>query len=95
MLSVDRINSIKQILQKNNSVTVADLAEKFYVSSETIRRDLQKICDEDPMTIKVHGGAYRILPDADPPYAFREGSRIEEKSVSPCAPLKRSTTGTT
>lgn len=79
MLSVDRINSIKQILQKSNSVTVADLAEKFYVSSETIRRDLQKICDEDPMIIKVHGGAYRILPDADPPYAFREGSRIEEK----------------
>ena len=79
MLSVDRINAIKQILQTNNSVAVADLAEKFFVSSETIRRDLQKICDEDPMTIKVHGGAYRILPDADPPYSFRAGSRIEEK----------------
>lgn len=79
MLSVNRVNAIKQILQKSYSVTVADLAEKFYVSSETIRRDLQKICDEDPMIIKVHGGAYRILPDADPPYSFRAGSRIEEK----------------
>lgn len=40
MLSVDRENSIKQILYKQNSVTVSELSCMFGVSGETIRRDL-------------------------------------------------------
>ena len=79
MLSVDRANNIKQILSKQNSVTVSELSLMFGVSGETIRRDLQKLSSEDPMIVRVHGGAYRLTPDGDPPYNFRQSSRIEEK----------------
>lgn len=79
MLSVDRVNSIKQILSKHNSVTVSELSIMFDVSGETIRRDLQKISSEDPMIVRVHGGAYRVTPDGDPPYDFRQSSMIDEK----------------
>ena len=60
MLSVDRLNSIKQILAKEHSVTVAELSKAFNVSSETIRRDLDKLSAEDSMILRVHGGAYRV-----------------------------------
>ena len=56
MLSVDRANNIKQILSKQNSVTVSELSLMFGVSGETIRRDLQKLSSEDPMIVRVHGG---------------------------------------
>ena len=79
MLSVDRANSIRQILSKRNSVTVSELSNMFDVSGETIRRDLQKISAEDPTVVRVHGGAYRVTPDGDPPYDFRQSSRVEEK----------------
>ena len=79
MLSVDRANNIKQILSKQNSVTVSELSLMFGVSGETIRRDLQKLSSEDPMIVRDHGGAYRLAPDGDPPYNFRQSSRIEEK----------------
>lgn len=79
MLSVDRANGIKQILSRQNSVTVSELSLMFGVSGETIRRDLQKISAEDPMIIRVHGGAYRLTPDGDPPYDFRQSSMVEEK----------------
>lgn len=79
MLSVNRMNSIMQMLNKNNSVSVAELSASFGVSSETIRRDLDKLTSENPMIVRVHGGAYRITPDEDPPYGFRETSRVVEK----------------
>lgn len=79
MLSVDRTNSIKQLLSKQNSVTVSELSLMFDVSGETIRRDLQKLSSEDPLIVRVHGGAYRVTPDGDPPYNFRRNSKIDEK----------------
>lgn len=79
MLSVDRANSIKQILYRQNSVTVSELSIMFDVSGETIRRDLQKLSTEDTSIIRVHGGACRIAPDYDPPYDFRQATRIDVK----------------
>lgn len=79
MLSVDRENSIKQLLCKQNSVTVSELSSMFGVSGETIRRDLQKISAEDPMIVRVHGGAYRVTPDGEAPYDFRQSSMLDEK----------------
>ena len=80
MLSVDRQNDIVQRLFKDKSVSVASLSSEYRVSAETIRRDLDKLCSKDPMIIRVHGGAYRVTPDGDPPYSFRESSRVEEKT---------------
>ncbi len=80
MLSVDRQNDILRRLSKDKSISVATLSSDYDVSAETIRRDLDKLCAQDPMIIRVHGGAYRVTPDGDPPYTFREGSRVEEKT---------------
>ena len=79
MLSVDRLNSIKQILMRENSVSVGELSKIFGVSGETVRRDLGRISQEDPMVIRVHGGAYRVTADNDPPYDFRQTSKVDEK----------------
>lgn len=64
MLSVDRENSIKQILYKQNSVTVSELSCMFGVSGETIRRDLQRISAEDPMIVRVLAAPTAQLPTA-------------------------------
>lgn len=93
MLSVDRTNSIRQLLIKNNSVSVAELSKMFGVSGETIRRDINKIVNEDPMVLRVHGGACRIAPDSDLPYSFRESSKIEEKKRIAAACLEEISNG--
>ena len=40
MLAVERRNRILEILQEEKKVVVSELAAKFDVSEETIRRDL-------------------------------------------------------
>lgn len=79
MLSVDRIKGIEQLLEKNNSVSVNELSRAFGVSGETIRRDLYNISKKDPAIVRVYGGAYRVTPDSDPPYSFRNSSKVDEK----------------
>ncbi|HEM7577553.1 TPA: DeoR/GlpR transcriptional regulator, partial [Serratia marcescens] len=54
--SVERRNEILALIQANGRVYVNELADKFQVSQETIRRDLNKL--EDYRLIKkIHGGA--------------------------------------
>ena len=40
MLAVERRNRIEQIINKNKSVLVVELAKQFEVTTETIRGDL-------------------------------------------------------
>ena len=47
---------IKEIIKKDESVSVADLSKSFKVSELTIRRDLKKLEDTGFLE-KVHGGA--------------------------------------
>ena len=56
MLSVDRANSIKQILSKQNSVTVSELSLMFDVSGETIRRDFEAL-EKEGFLLRSYGGA--------------------------------------
>ena len=79
MLSVERINTIKQLLIKYESVSIPELSKQFCVSGETIRRDIDKICAEDSRVIKVYGGAYRAKSNQDPPYMIRKASMVDEK----------------
>lgn len=79
MLYIDRINSIEQLLIKNNSVSVNELSHMFGVSGQTIRRDLRAISQKNPTIICIYGGAYRLVPDGEPPYNLRQGSKVEEK----------------
>lgn len=52
----ERQMNIAEIIQKDGSVRVSDLSNKFEVSDETIRRDLERL-EEIGILKRVHGGA--------------------------------------
>lgn len=79
MLAVDRQNTIKQMLKEQDSISIVNLSQFFDVSSETIRRDLDKICHDDSRVIKIYGGAYIAKANQDTPYGIRESAKINEK----------------
>ena len=56
MLAVERKNNILGLLQSEGRVVVSELADKFDVSEETIRRDLEKL-ERDGLVQKSYGGA--------------------------------------
>ncbi|QOV18665.1 DeoR/GlpR transcriptional regulator [Blautia liquoris] len=56
MLSIERREKIKEILLTKKNVTVAEMAELFSVSTETIRRDFELLSNEG-FLIKTYGGA--------------------------------------
>lgn len=57
MLAIERLNAIKDLIRQQKSVLVSDLAPRFQVTEETIRRDLKRLEDEGIAT-RVYGGAY-------------------------------------
>jgi DeoR/GlpR family transcriptional regulator of sugar metabolism len=56
MLPRERLETIKLIVREEKKVYVSELSEKFNVTKETIRRDLDKL-EEQGMAIRSHGGA--------------------------------------
>ena len=79
MLAAERKQYIKELLRKDRKVVVADLAEHFDVTEETIRRDLMKL-ESEGTAKKIYGGA--ILSDntnVDLPYSVRKLTNVEEK----------------
>ena len=60
MLSLERRERIKEILLRKKNVTVAEMAETFNVSTETIRRDFESLSNEG-FLIKTYGGASLIF----------------------------------
>jgi DeoR/GlpR family transcriptional regulator of sugar metabolism len=73
--SVDRRNEILALIQANGRVYVNELADKFQVSQETIRRDLNKL--EDYRLIKkIHGGA--VSSQFKFEHEFNERAKIAE-----------------
>lgn len=59
MLANQRKQIIKEQLKLHHSVTVAELVELLHVSTETIRRDLEDMENNNLLT-RVHGGAVSI-----------------------------------
>ena len=53
---IPRQSSILDIARKFGRVTVDELAERFDVTPQTIRKDLNELCDRRMMT-RIHGGA--------------------------------------
>ena len=81
MLSVTRRTIIKEILTEENSVSVANLAEKFGVTEETIRRDL-KALESDGFLKRTYGGAFmenNVQKDA--PMLVRKTVNADEKNI--------------
>ncbi len=52
----DRQNDIVSLARASGRVTVEDLAVRFDVTPQTIRRDLNELCDRRVLT-RTHGGA--------------------------------------
>ena len=60
MLAIERRHHILNHLQENRRVLVADLAQEFSVSEETVRRDLDKL-EQTMQEIKILKNRMRIL----------------------------------
>lgn len=89
MLAITRQNTILEMLRRNQSVNVTELAETFGVANETIRRDFKKL-EESGSLKRTHGGAYitdGVMNDID--VSTRAIIRQEEKEIiaQKCAPL--------
>lgn len=65
-LPAGRKADLARYISEAGEVTVAELAERFDVSSDTIRRDLDRL-DADGLVVRTHGGAVSLtsVPRAD------------------------------
>lgn len=65
----ERQREIAQMIESNGMVSIADLTQKYSVSSESIRRDLRAL-EQQGLCKRTHGGAIRpqqvsVLPPRD------------------------------
>lgn len=81
MLAAERRMRILQLTEKNQSVKVADLCERFGVTDETIRRDLSQL-ESEGLIDRTHGGAVlnQRLRVAYP-YHLRQTQSPKEKQL--------------
>ncbi len=79
MLAVERRNKIEELIQKNKSVLVPELAKQFDVTTETIRGDLEKL-EKQGVLIRTYGGAMLVEgSESDIPISDREIINYEGK----------------
>ena len=80
MLPIERLEIIKQIALTQKRVYVAKLSEKFEVTEETIRRDLEKLELQGVVT-RSYGGAILNAEktNEDIPFYKRSKTNIEDK----------------
>ena len=79
LFQVERRERILDRVAREGRVDVAELARTFDVTSETIRRDLTELQDEQ-LVRRVHGGAVAWRPRTSvPELRVREGQNAEEK----------------
>ena len=79
MLAVERRKKIEEIITKNKSVLVPELAKLFEVTTETIRGDLEKL-EKLGVLVRTYGGATLVEDnDADMGYTERAAVNVEGK----------------
>ncbi len=79
MLAVERRNKIEELIQKNKSVLVPELARQFDVTTETIRGDLEKL-EKQGVLIRTYGGATLVEgSESDIPLSDRDVINYEGK----------------
>ena len=79
MLSEERRNAILQMLDERDSVSVAELVDRFTVSEMTVRRDLYEL-EKIGLLRRVHGGAINGRGRSfEPPLISRSATRRVEK----------------
>ncbi|MGL4512387.1 MAG: DeoR/GlpR family DNA-binding transcription regulator [Lacipirellulaceae bacterium] len=79
MLAIERHTEILRSLRQSGAVSVIQLAERFAVTDETIRRDLAKLARGGRL-VRTHGGAVAIEA-GEPPYVERLVTNVEEKRL--------------
>lgn len=79
MLTFERREAIKKILEENKTATVEELSDKFFVSQSTIRRDLEKISGSGAIR-RTYGGAVMLENLASElPISIREHENTDAK----------------
>ncbi len=79
MLTLERQEEILEILNKNKSATVEELAAELFVSGATIRRDLRAM-EKSGLIKRSHGGAMPFKSSAEESaFAIREQENINAK----------------
>lgn len=73
-----RQEHILQQLQSTGLVKVDDLSTSLEVTTQTIRRDLCKLCDKG-LAARIHGGARRILSTSMIAYEERRQTDVDSK----------------
>lgn len=92
LLAVDRQRKVLGVLAARGSVRVVDLAERFNVSAETVRRDLDKLGAEGRL-VRQHGGATALEIEAS--HRQREVVHPSEKVAMARAAVKMISEGET
>ncbi len=75
-----RQNTILEIAKQVGRVTVEDLSNRFEVSPQTIRKDLNELCDQR-LLARVHGGAILSSGIENFGYDARRAIAYEEKEA--------------
>jgi DeoR/GlpR family transcriptional regulator of sugar metabolism len=81
MLAMTRRTKIMEIMLEHGSARVAELSQRFQVTDETIRRDLESLENSGQLK-KTYGGA--VLLNADSPersFQTRSAEKTEEKKA--------------
>jgi DeoR/GlpR family transcriptional regulator of sugar metabolism len=81
VLAAERRRQIIQLMERDHSVKVADLCERFGVADETIRRDLRQL-EAEGLIDRTHGGA--VLEQSlriAYPYHLRKTQSPREKQL--------------
>jgi DeoR/GlpR family transcriptional regulator of sugar metabolism len=79
MLALERHRAILELLNEQGGARVADLALRFDVTEETIRRDLDKL-EADGKLVRSHGGAV-VAREREAPHWQREYVNTQEKDA--------------
>lgn len=81
MLVAERRRKIVELVNERLSIRVSELSDIFSVTEETIRRDLEKL-EQDQLLSRSHGGAVSIGKEAtDVPFMVREITNSDEKKA--------------
>jgi len=80
MLPIERLEIIKQTVLSEKKLYVSKLSEKFDVTEETIRRDLEKL-EQQGLVTRSYGGAIlnTQITNEDIPFYKRSKTNMEEK----------------
>lgn len=79
MFAIERRGTILEELSSEGKVVVSELAARFGVTEETVRRDIDKLAKEGLAT-KTYGGAVsNVSPSSDLPYNVRKRFNVEQK----------------